>query len=462
MAQFFSPKSKAKARISKTRKHKSTGKQLPDFIEEVTGYDHHGKAICRHDSGRIVFAEGALLGEQVKLRPTTYTDKVIQADVLSVLESSPQRIAEKCQHFDICGGCQLQYMDSEQQVTVKQSALDQLMSKQLGLVELPWQQALSPNKWQYRRTARLVFWHEKNKPLVLGFRQAKSKQIINVEHCPILVPELTDLVQKIKPVCESLSQKNVLTHLQLFSVDSGVTAIVRTTNELSDEDKNSLMTFAKDEQVNFYVETEKNQYQPIFVTDKQAGHLPYLEYRLQDIKLQFLPQDFIQINAQVNEAMIHQALNWLELNENDTVLDLFSGIGNFTLPLAQKVAKVMAVEGVNAMVQRLKHNATLNNLTNINAYQADLSKIDDKSKPQWLKSIDKLVLDPARDGAFSVVKNIKVLNPKQILYVSCNPATMIRDIIELVDADYNLTKVSLLNMFPQTSHVEAMALLEKV
>ena len=159
--------------------------------------------------------------------------------------------------------------------------------------------------------------------------------------------------------------------------------------------------------------------------------------------------------------MVTQALAWLDLKPEDLVLDLFSGVGNFTLPLAKRVKEVMAVEGVNDMVVRLKKNAELNGLNNVSAHQADLSQLEEKRKPKWLKPIDKLLLDPARDGAFAVVKKIPLLAPKQILYVSCNPATMARDVKHLLSADYRLTKIGLLNMFPHTSHVEAMALLEK-
>jgi 23S rRNA (uracil1939-C5)-methyltransferase len=158
--------------------------------------------------------------------------------------------------------------------------------------------------------------------------------------------------------------------------------------------------------------------------------------------------------------MVEQALDWLELGPSDTVLDLFCGIGNFTLPLAQRVREVIAVEGVSTMVERLRHNAEINKLDNIQGFQADLSQIEPKKKPKWLTKVDKLLLDPARDGAFDVVKKIPLFAPKQILYVSCNPATMMRDLKELLNSGYRINKIGLINMFPHTSHVEAMALLD--
>jgi len=454
MAKIFKPKT----RVNK-RKHQSTAKQMADFTGVVHGYDHEGKGIIKQHEGRTVFVPGVMVDEKVKVRPNTYTDKVIHAELLHIDKPNPSRISPQCQHFDLCGGCQLQYITSDEQVDIRQQALDKLFKHQLKLEDIPWQPPISGQAWGYRRTARLAVWHDKSDSMKIGFRQKNSKHIINVEHCPILAPALTDLVQAIRPVLSKLSNKREITHLQLFYLEQECFLIIRTTNNLTDQDKQALKQFAVEQNAHVLLEPEKQKYEN--VSEKTFPAEILLEYRIKELAFQFQPQNFIQINDEVNQQMVKQALDWLELTPDDLVLDLFSGVGNFTLPLAQKVRQVMAVEGVNDMVKRLKQNAALNNIKNVSAHQADLSQIDDRRKPQWLKPIDKLLLDPARDGAFDVVKKIPILAPKKILYVSCNPATMARDVKQLLSAGYRLTKVGLLNMFPHTSHVEAMALLEK-
>ena len=458
MAKIFKPQTKVKQ-----RKHKSTARQMADFTGVVQHYDHEGKGIIRTEQGHIAFVPGVMAGERVRVRPKTYTDKIIHGSALNILEPSSERIQAKCGHFGTCGGCQLQYMSSAQQVAIKQEALDTLFKKQLSLADIPWQPTLSGADWGYRRTARLAIWFDKADMLTLGFRQPGSKQIVDIEACPILAEKLMPKVLAIKPVLLTLSHNRKITHIQVFQLEHQSYMILRTLGQISQEDKNQLQVFARSHQCSLLLEYDKHQFESLWPQQAtETEHNPaILNYQLDDLTFEFQPQNFIQINQSVNEQMVQQALDWLALKPEDRVLDLFSGVGNFTLPLAKRVKEVMAVEGVNDMVTRLKQNAILNGLENVTAHQADLSQLEEKRKPKWLKPIDKLLLDPARDGAFAVVKKIPLLAPKQILYVSCNPATMARDLKHLLSADYRLTKIGLLNMFPHTSHVEAMALLEK-
>lgn len=453
MAKIFKPKVQ-----SKSRKHKSKSKQMADFVGDVVDYDPKAKGIIKTEDGRIAFVSGAIKGERVKVRPVTYTDKVVEGQTLDVLNPSDIRRTPDCPVFNECGGCQLQYMPDGEQITAKQQALNGLMTKQLKQNDLPWQPALSANEWHYRRTARLVTWFDKTGKVSLGFRQAKSNQIINIEQCPILVQPLSDLIQPLRKLLEEMVQPNVITHVQLFHLNNGSVVIFRTPKTLKKQDKSLAITFAEQQQIKLLIEADKQEFEVLSANTDNLGTL--LEYQFEDFNYQFSPNNFIQVNDQLNQLMITQALAWLNVSQQDTVLDLFSGIGNFTLPLAKTAASVFAVEGVNNMVKKITSNAQLNGFDNIKAFQADLSKLSEKSKPQWLKPIDKLLLDPARDGAFEVVKKIPLLRPEKILYVSCNPATMTRDLKVLLDANYVLTKIGLLNMFPQTSHVEAMALLE--
>ncbi len=456
MAKIFKPTSQ-----SRNRKHKSKAKQLADFTGTISGYDHRAKGIIRTEQGRIAFVSGALAGETVKVRPNTYTEKTIDGHTLAVLKESPSRVQPKCQYFTTCGGCQLQYMPNEEQISAKQQALNSLIEKQLRISNIPWQSAISGNQWNYRRTARLVTWFNSDNSISLGFRQAKSKQIVDVAHCPILVEPLSQLITPIKQVLTELDNAKAITHIQLYHLADANTVIFRQVNALQTKDKAKLKQFAELNKVHLLLELDNKQFEQLFHPNSKTGtKLESLRYDYHRYQYTFNPNNFIQINDEVNQAMIPQAIDWLDVQKTDTVLDLFSGVGNFTLPLADKAELVIAVEGVTNMVKQISKNAELNELTNIKAYQADLSKLEEKSKPQWLKPIDKLLLDPARDGAYAVAQKIPLLKPKKILYVSCNPATMVRDLKVLQDADYALTKIGLLNMFPQTSHVEAMALLE--
>jgi 23S rRNA (uracil1939-C5)-methyltransferase len=454
MAQIFNPN-----KSGKNRKHKSLAKQLPDFIAKVESYDPEGKGIIRAESGRIAFVTGALVGEVVKVRPITYNEKIIKGETLQVIEPSPKRVTPHCTHFDVCGGCQLQYMQPEHQTEAKQLALNTLFQKQLGLTDIPWQQPIVGPDWHYRRTARLSIWFDSDKSFRLGFRQKKSKQIIDVEQCPILVQSLTDLLPSLKTLIQSLTNRRAITHVQLYALDNGNTIIFRVIESIKNEDKERLSEFAKQNKFNIILQHNEHEFEQISALKGTSG--TELEYQMQNCRFQFSPEDFIQVNSEVNQQMVAQALQWLAPTKDDVVLDLFSGVGNFTLPLALKAKQVFAVEGVNNMVLRLQKNAELNQIDNISAHQADLSKLVLKYKPKWLKPIDKLLLDPARDGAFDVVQKIPLLAPKKILYVSCNPSTMVRDIKELQQSGYKLSKLGLLNMFPHTAHIEAMALLEK-
>ncbi|NVK23899.1 MAG: 23S rRNA (uracil(1939)-C(5))-methyltransferase RlmD [Gammaproteobacteria bacterium] len=456
MAKIFRPNKPSKS--SKPRKHKSLAKQLPDFVTTVSHYDHEAKAVCHTDSGRVAFVSGAIQGETIKVRPSSYTDTVIKGETLKVIQPSAHRVEAKCKYFSECGGCQLQYLNSEEQLKAKQSGLESLMQRHLKLDDIPWQPNITGPEWHYRRSARLSIWFEKNGEFNLGFRKQKSKEIIDVENCPVLEKSLNNLLPQLKQMIAQMQSKKAISHVQMLALSPHDTLIFRALSELTKQDKEQLISFAEAHSVRVLLENNDKTFEDIQAPQTKAGTL--LEYTVAKTRYQFLPNNFIQVNKQINEKMLQQAIDWLDIQPTDNVLDLFSGVGNFTLALAQKAKHVVAVEGVNSMVKQVKHNAQLNGLMNVSAHHADLSTLDDKKKPTWLKPIDKLLLDPARDGAFDVVKKIPLLKPKQILYVSCNPTTLIRDINVLQQANYKLKKIGLLNMFPHTSHVEAMALLE--
>lgn len=450
MAKIFKPSSS-----SKGNRAKASQRQLADFITEITGYDAKATAVARHESGKIVFIDDAIQDETVKARAYFYDKNIIKARSIEITEPSTHRTSPTCQHASECGGCQLQHMDATHQMDAKQQGVDSMLRKQLGLTELPWQTAISGDSWHYRRAARLATMLTNGK-INLGFRKAKNKDIISIKQCPVLAKPLETAAIKLEKALNQLSGKKALGHVQLLYTQQQSHIIIRVTKTLTQGDKTILADWAQQQNTSLTLELNDNRFELLAGQNKDD-----YQYQLDDITLSFTNKDFIQVNDLVNQHMVKQAINWLVPEQGDIVMDLFSGIGNFTLPLAKHCQKVIAVEGVTEMVQRVKHNAQKNGITNIEAYQANLADIDKKSKISWLKKIDKLLLDPARDGALAVVKNIPLFAPKEILYVSCNPATMARDMKELLSSGYKLQKISLLNMFPQTSHVEVMALLSK-
>ena len=454
MAKFFKP-----TKQLKSRKHASAGKQLAQFNGVAEKYDLSLKSIVSNPHSKVAFVPGLLTGETAKIKPLTYTDKVLQGQIIEIIEESEKRIAPECEHFGTCGGCQLQYLANEDQVTEKENVLKQLMEKQLGSIEGVWQPAITSESWGYRRAARLALWWTGKKKLTLGFRESKSKHIVDINSCAILAPTLEKIALTIKPTLLELETGQNLTHIQLFDLDDYQCAILRATEVLSLADQQRLIDFAVGLNVHLIVEYSDSRYDVLH--QHSAANGEQLHYSTDNVKFEFSPKDFIQVNKAVNDQMVQQAMDWLKPTANDTVLDLFSGVGNFTLPLAKRSKQVIGVEGVSNMVKQLKHNAQLNDLTNVEAYQADLSVFDEKRPPTWLKPIDKLLLDPARDGALAVMQTIPKIKPKQILYISCNPTTMVRDLKILLAADYQLKKAGILNMFPNTAHMEAMVLLEK-
>lgn len=488
MARIFKP-----SKQLKSRKHASSSKQLGHFVGQVQQYDLQLKGIVSNPHNKVAFVPGVMAGEKVKVNAVSYTDKVIQGEALEILEASSKRIEPECVHFDKCGGCQLQYMSNEQQTIEKHQALKQLLTKACALDDSKdsgiWQAPVESEAFGYRRAARLVtWWSDKDtgdNRLQLGFREEKSKHIVDIKECPVLAPGLVNITQKLKAVLIAEPEANAVTHVQLFALPDYTAIVIRitdlnaartkrkgkvvktplegvtpvTTHAIPDNLNRALVNFASQENIHLIAELDDQQFK-VVRAHSSANELQ-LQYHADQLKFDFTAKDFIQVNAQVNDKMIEQAMDWLNPSSDDTILDLFSGVGNFTLPLAKRAKHVIGVEGVFNMVKQLKHNAELNSLTNVEAYQADLSQFDEKRPPKWLKPIDKLLLDPARDGAYAVMQTIPKLKPKQILYISCNPTTMVRDIKLLISAGYQLKKAGILNMFPNTSHVEAMVLLEK-
>jgi 23S rRNA (uracil1939-C5)-methyltransferase len=401
--------------------------------------------------GRTWFVNGALAGEQVEARVLGAHGKVVEARVERILSASPERRVEACAHAKVCGGCSLQHMPHADQLALKQRMLAEQLSRLADLQPQEWAAPLVGPELGYRRRARIaVRWDNKGKRLDVGFRAAASQEIIAIEQCPVLVQPLQPIIAALPQVLRELDKPQVIGHVELFS-GSASAVLVRHTAALNEADLARLQAFCSAHDAQLWLQGEGAP-QP-FEPEQQ------LSYGLDswNLSLAYRPGDFVQVNQPVNEAMVAQALEWLAPQADERVLDLFCGLGNFALPLAQRVRELVAVEGVASMVERAAQNAARNGLGNAHFFQADLS--NPLTEAEWAQGgFTALLLDPPRDGALQVVKQVAALGVQRVLYVSCNPATLARDSAELQAQGYRLKRAGILDMFPQTVHVEAMAL----
>jgi 23S rRNA (uracil1939-C5)-methyltransferase len=437
MARFFKPTKKT----SFSKKHQEV---------QIERMDHHGAGIG-YLNKKPVFVEGALADEKVLVQLTESKAKFAKANLIKILEPAEQRVEPFCPHYNECGGCNQQHLEREAQIANKERVLSQLMTKFAGQT-LDLSPSITSEGLGYRRRARLSIQLDKQRGLVMGFRRKQSNQIVDVDHCPVLDDKLNALIPPLRRIFGDFKQPAMLGHLELVLGDAEPVAVIRHTKPLSDKDQTRLIEFAEQTGVTLYFMPEANQ------LDRVVGEQPF--YGEVGVKLPFLPSHFIQVNQAINARMVAQALEWLAPEATDRVLDLFCGLGNFTLPLAKQSAHVVGVEGVQDMVDWAADNAKLNGLSNVEFYQANLEQ--ELSQQPWAsQQFDKILLDPARAGASGVIDQVSALGATRVLYVSCNPATLARDSQSLIAQGYTMTRLGMMDMFPHTSHLESMALFEK-
>ena len=425
-------------------------KNPPHLVLDIQSLDYQGLGVAKLD-GKTWFVENALPQEKVKARVIEDKRQYGHAVCEKILQKSPSRQISKCQYFQQCGGCQTQHIPIEMQREAKQQALFQRLQK-LQTEQIDFQQMIVGEPWHYRRRLRLSLkFNPKNKQLDIGFRQKGQSEIVNIQHCEVIEPKLNNLLLPLRDLLNQFSKPKILGHIELTAADNGVAMLLRHQQNLPETDRTLLINFAEQYQLMLFVQDDEKM-------SHLYGELP--EYEIMGLKLQFDIRDFIQVNRNLNLEMVETALDWLDLKVEDFVLDLFCGMGNFTLPIAQKAKRAVGIEGVFAMVEKARKNAERNNCANVEFQQGDLDKTF--VEQDWVKyPFNKILLDPPRSGAAFAIGAISQLQAEKILYVSCNPATLIRDAEMLLNSGYQLKKVAMIDMFPQTGHLESISLFEK-
>ncbi len=470
-------KSQAKNRNRHRSRHKQTNAQkagerntqrnskpVPQelVIATIEKLSHDGRGIARVE-GKTTFVDGALAGESVEFRYVKCHGRYDEAVIVRVLEPAHERVTPPCQHADVCGGCSLQHLSTEAQVSLKQSVLVEQLAH---FGDLKAEHVVEPIKGSsegYRRKARFAIKHDSNGRCIIGFRAKNSSRVVPITHCSVLPDSLSGLIPKLQVLVSGLQKSAVISHIDLTLGDSVTVLTFRHIKPLIDSDFQELLTFCQQNLFHLYLQPDSAASIRRVWPDDDKEQLSYsFEHSglQKTIDIQFSPNDFIQVNGENNRKLVAQAIKFLDLNENDRVLDLFCGIGNFTLPMAALVSKVVGVEGSDHMVTRAKQNASNNMLSNVDFHSADLTQaLDDQS---WsYDGFTKILIDPPRAGAFDIIKNISHFSPEKIVYVSCNPATLARDAGELIQQGYKMARVGVVDMFPHTTHVESMALFER-
>ncbi|MCB1559579.1 MAG: 23S rRNA (uracil(1939)-C(5))-methyltransferase RlmD [Xanthomonadales bacterium] len=428
-----------------------------EFEIEITDLSHDGRGVGRRD-GKTVFVAGALAGETVRARQTRRHRSFDEAQVLEVLTPSPDRVDPKCPHYEMCGGCALQHLAEAKQIEAKQHVLLENLSR---IGEVKPENVLAPlsdQRWGYRRKARLgVKWVAQKQRAIVGFRERNPRFVADLSRCEVLTPSVGERIEALSELVTSMDARERLPQIEIAAGDDAVALVFRHLEPLSDADIDRLRAFAKDTGLVIYLQPKGID--TVHPLDEPVA----LRFRIPaaDLTLDFLPLDFVQVNAGMNQKMIAQALSLLDPQADDRVLDLFCGLGNFTLPIARRAGQVVGVEGDDGLVARARDNAANNGIGNAEFHAADLTT--DLSAEPWMRDRpNKLLLDPPRSGAEAVIHQLDFKGIDRVVYVSCHPGSLGRDAgIMVREKGYRLKAAGAMDMFPHTAHVESIALFER-
>ena len=404
------------------------------------------------DGKHAVF--GALPGEKVIAVPVARKRKRLYLRSTEVLASSSHRVTPMCKAASFCGGCSFQHASHAYQLELKQAQVQQKFGQ---ITPSEWMEPISAPTYGYRTKARLgVKYVDKKDRVLVGFREKMKPYITDIENCPILVDPVSNLIEPLIELISGLSEPRTIPQIEVACGDSDVALIFRHMAAMSDEDMQKLRSFGEEQSVQMFLQPEGlDSTHKIFPQDNDD----LLRYRLPDYDLvfQFSPQDFTQVNLAVNRQMVARAVALLDIDPSDEVFDAFCGIGNFSLAISRFAKKVTGAEQSASSIARARENARLNGVENVSFVVEDLQL--EPSEINGLEGANKVLLDPPRSGAEAMVKRLAGSNVVRVVYVSCNPETLARDIGILENQGFELRSAGIIDMFPHTTHVESIALL---
>jgi 23S rRNA (uracil1939-C5)-methyltransferase len=427
---------------------------------DIVDLTHEAQGVARID-GKTVFVADALPGERVVLRRTHRQRKLDYAVTEQVLRASADRVPPRCPHFGLCGGCALQHLAPRAQLAFKQTQLVENLARLGGVQAAGLLEPLTGPVWNYRRRARLGIKLVPRKGKVLvGFRERSSPYVADLQECHVLVEPVGALITPLAKLVESLTIASRVPQVEVAVADNGIALVLRVLDSPSAADLELLAGFEQEYSVRFFLQTGG----PDTIAPLQSPRsATALSYRLdtEGITIEFEPADFIQVNGALNQAMVSRALQVLDPQPADTILDLFCGLGNFSLPLARKAQRVVAVEGDAGLVRRARRNAEGNGIGNVEFQVADL--FASVQVQPWARGhYDRVLLDPPRAGAREILPLVAGSGALRVVYISCHSGSLARDAGLLVrEHGFRMTAAGVMDMFPHTTHVEAMAVFDR-
>lgn len=424
----------------------------------IDSLDNHGRGVSRVD-GKLVHVVGGLPGEEVGFHRRRSRRRFPAGVAVEIAEPSSNRVVPRCAYAEACGGCSLQHLEHGAQVELKQNRLLEALWTIAGVSARDVLPPMVSTPWGYRRKARLsVKYVQKKGGALVGFREKFSSKVADVSRCETLHPAVGLRLESIRETISSLEACDRIPQIEVAVGDCSIALVIRHLTKLSETDQEILRKWATSEGFEIYLQSGG----PESVSALWPRHSGPLSYTLPDYELELRhgPTDFAQVNAGINRNLVTTAVELISPEAGDHILDLFCGIGNFTLPLARFAKRTIGLEGSWALVEWARHNAHFNAIENAEFHSVDLHASDVGTawvRAQW----DKIVLDPPRAGALEALNTLESPYPSRVVYVSCNPTTLARDAAILVDRHgYVLKSVGVVDMFPHTNHVESISLFE--
>jgi len=430
---------------------------------DIEALDMEGRGVAQQD-GCTHFVDGALPGERVRVANPAGGRRHQVWELRHILRTSSQRVQPPCPHFGVCGGCVMQHLEPSAQVAVKQRHLEDSLQRVGGLRPERLLAPVHGPYWAYRQRARLSVYRVDGEGLRIGFRERGSTHVADLRQCLVLPAPVSALLPALRELIAGLSIPHRIPQIELAMGDSACVLVLRHLLPLTPQDQDSLRSFGREHGVQWWTQAggpdSALPLDPVPPAQELAYALPEF-----DVRFAYRPTDFTQVNPASNRSLVSQALALLAPGKQDRVLDLFCGLGNFTLPLARRTAFVTGVEGSAALLERARHAARAHGLLDRTDFaQRNLFEAD-RSWWDGLGRVDKVLMDPPREGARAVAEVLARLpderRPQRIVYVSCEPLTLARDAAILAhQGRYRLRAAGVLNLFPHTGHVESMAVFE--